>query len=71
MRVKRKDLPNLFKPIYKRVAAINDALSRCDGAGCCSCRLSENKDCYGDIAKEINEVSRLMGVLANGVKKMG
>lgn len=70
MRIKRQDLPKLFKPIYKRVAAIYDALNRCGGAGCCSCRLSENKNCYGDIAKEINEVNNLIGVLANGVKKI-
>lgn len=70
MRVKKEDLPNLFKPIYKRVSAINDALRCCGVAGCCSCRLSKNKDCYGDIAKEINEVSRLLGSLANGVKKI-
>lgn len=72
MRVKRKDLPNLFKPIYKRVARINAALSLCGcGArGCSECRLCGKNDCYNDITKEIEEVNRLMGGLANGVKKM-
>lgn len=70
MKVTRYNLRSVWGGIYSRALDIEDMLRRCGGTGCCSCPYSENVDCYADIAADIIELSRLLGVVANGVKKI-
>lgn len=70
MNVKRKDLPNLYKPIYKRLAAITVALNSCNTYHCPQCKYFKSEDCYKEIANEMVEAHGLLGRLVNGVKKM-
>lgn len=70
MKVTRYNLRRVYGVIYERALDIEDKLRRCGGAGCFSCPYSDNVDCYADIAADIIELNRLLGVVANGVKKI-
>lgn len=70
MKVNRKDLPRVFKPIYERVVKINTRFNKCNTWDCGTCEYYNDKDCYEHQIKDIEEVYRFTKGVLNGVKKM-